>query len=366
MATTATDVPANVLQTGGASPQVRAVSFSGCGWLANYSIGASQALRDAGVIHGDARARYGATRCVGASGGALTAACAALDLDSRTCRSIINDMHRQVGESWLMHFRLDTLLDRGLPRLQREFEAAPSKWQRKYGDQSAVPKVWQDVARGRLGVHFGCLNTSYPFYHVAVRNDYASFFDVCETLTASCLVPGFAKLRHLSSTDKQAALDHVPGGLNRIPESVDTRLNPLAVDGGLIQLQPEAHEFNVLNVSPLWVSRFVPNWPVDVCPRYIPLTWMLFPPRDPATYDALFVFGYRDAMMFAERNGFVPASIAQDFLHQNGCSDPEIAALEPEPIPHMVRMVAGVTASGWFARRSWMWLRTVRRQRSRV
>jgi hypothetical protein len=343
------------LQTAGTAPNVRAVSFSGCGWLLNYAIGTSQALRDAGVIHGDPRQRYGATRCVGVSGGALTAACAALDIDSSIARSVVNEMHAQATTNWRMKFRLDELLDEGLPRLAPQFESAPARWAAKYGSSALGPATWQDLARGRLGIHFGFLNRTSPYYHVGVRNEYASYFDLSQTLTASCLLPGFATLRHLRSTNKQVELDK--GGANTIPDSANTALDPLVIDGGLLEPQPECHEFNVLNVSPIWIARFLPWWPVDICPRYIPITWAVFPPADAPRYDALFTLGYRDGMSFAVRNGFVTDSIAQEFQHQNGCFDPEIAVLEPTPLPHMTKAVAGVSVSGVLMRQLWRRMR---------
>jgi len=340
-------------------PTPTKVTYSGSGWLFQYQIGVSQALRDAKVV-GTRLANADAdvlpdTRTTGASGGALAAASQVLDVDRDVARSVAMKMWDRASGNFLDHFRLDQLVDDGMNMFRGEFESAHTRWKAKHGvSDDAFPHVWQDVARGRLAVHFGTLSLLPPFYRKAVRCDYASFEDLHDSLVASCLVPGFAKLRKLASSAAQVTLDNAPESSsatkwNTLPWTVDPSTPFRVVDGG-VPPQPEGEKKDgVINVTPIWIAAWLPQslWPADIVPEYLPIGWALWPPKKREVYDALFLFGYRDGMRYAAEHGFVTKSQAYDLERKMGSHDDErLAALAPSRVWHGAKAVVALGALG--------------------
>jgi hypothetical protein len=318
------------------------VSFSGAGWFVNYELGAAAALRDVGIITSDVSVREGATRCVGASGGSLVATWAALEMSTDSALALVREMYDVQAADWRKRFCLDDLVQHSLARLEPEILSAAERWKQAHGKMEGYESLtWQDMVRGRLGVYFGIVSWRFPFLREAVRTDFATIDDLKESLTASCSLPLLANLRRLQSSPAQLALDGAHDSLNHFPAGIDPASRPIAVDGGLRNLQPEMFEPGVLVVSPFW-------WQLKahVRPRYLPSLWSLFPP-EARSYHACFAFGYCDALDFAVSSGVITPTARDELkLKHPSTMDPEVQAMRPSPIPHWT--MTGAVCGGTF------------------
>lgn len=338
----ASSAPLTAAARGAASASAPALpttfSFSGAGWLAAYHLGAVRAIQERPRLLKE-------STFIGASGGALASAVAALDGDCLKTQDFLKK-RAMAARSWPIDlFRLRALIKDGvktvvddvyeqketgnkkrvdgtdsmddvmreiqndymqspevllqdnivLPSwtdrpsiLQRE-KAAKAKAQALLLEGKSTGPAQRDwsYARGLLKDRCHIYMTGLPSFKTYVTKDFESQETLTEALCASSCIPPFAgmpfRLKH-----------HGSAGIN----------GALVIDGGFTNLLPRRKERDAV----ITVSPFVQlPYHVDVSPLVhghgMVLRWALLPP-DALQLDAVFWCGYRDMDSFLVHNRY--------------------------------------------------------------
>ncbi|CCW60688.1 unnamed protein product [Phytomonas sp. EM1] len=246
------------------------ISFSWGGWLEMYSFGVAYALLKSGMLkRWESEGKR--VRFIGASTGALVAACLAFRQDD--FEGIFNYLARCATyyRSSLWH----------LTHADRFLKDSIAKFGDKLREIDHNPQLRRRLEEGSFEVVLSVLPSLSP----RLINSFSTFEDVMEALTASyCLAP----------------LAGMPFKLRKTGEWV--------MGGGVSNFTPRMCEQNVISVSTIYFHettihprRFLPSW------------WVLFPPSD-RKYRSLFWMGYNDTIEFLMSDGKLSAMQAELLL----------------------------------------------------
>uniref|UniRef100_H3A9F7 triacylglycerol lipase n=1 Tax=Latimeria chalumnae TaxID=7897 RepID=H3A9F7_LATCH len=196
------------------------ISFSGCGFLAVYQIGAVQCLQDWA-----AELLRSAPRVYGASGGSLTAAAVVCGENFDGLKREIHATAKEARKKLLGPFSPSFCLLGNL----------------KKGLYRNLPENAHELATGRLFISMTRLSDQKNI----MISEYKSKQEVVQALLCSCFVPVYSGM---------------------IPP---TFRGERYVDGGLTNMQPEAESNQTITISPF-------TGETDICPRDASLSFYLY------------------------------------------------------------------------------------------
>ena len=283
-------------------------SFSGSGWMMIFHLGAVRALQERPEL------LQHSIFC-GASGGALAAAVAALNVNTEILKDHIIKKSEAARRNKIDHFRLRPLVTEGVDLVLKEVGFLDDTNSNNSNDkQQQQQEAWKRLIQPQLQIRCQVFILGLPEFSTIVEDKFETKRTFVEALVASCCIPPFAGMPFYNEKGK------------------------LVVDGGLLKMVPRAEEKGVISVS---FTNLIPQR-VTISPasargvagkQAIPYRWALFPPNA-KKMEGVYWAGYREMKGYLETDPDISARFPVQQQQQQE-KDQELDKIVEEMVPRL-------------------------------